>query len=227
LYESRLAEIFVPSCGHTTEIIDDSVQFALVGRGPLKGYSAAGSGGSQVLRERAAVLGILLIGLVMGVSPCASTLWELVLYLTDFLQAPNPFQSGGASSLHRGTASYTSSSSSDGFTHRLREPGTIAPRSSTGPAVVGTSTSSSSSTGWPRPCEQVRQPGHKAKRWEPHSTQQVLNSICLLQLRVTKSKLSREVAKNLCLMASIETANILTAEQVGARELVKWEIHPD
>jgi hypothetical protein len=48
---------------------------------------------------------------------------------------------------------------------------------------------------------------------------------------VTKNKLTREVAKNLCLMASIDQlykkANILTAEQVGARELVKWEIHPD
>jgi hypothetical protein len=204
LDESSLAEIFVPSCGHTIEIIDDSVQFACVGRGPLKGYSAAGSGGSQGIRERAAVLGILLIGLVMGVSLGAPTLREHVLHLTDFMQAPKPFQSGGASSSPRGTASYTTSSSGGGFTHRLREPGTIAPSSSTGPAVVGTSTISSSSTCWPRSWEQVRQPGHQAKRWEPYSTRQFLHSNGLRLLRVTKKMLTREVAKNLFLMASIE-----------------------
>jgi hypothetical protein len=114
LYGSSLDEIFVPSCCHNTMNIDDSVQFALVGRGLLKRYSAVGSGGSLVLRERAAALGIMLIGLVMGVSLGASTLRQLGNHLTAFMQAPKPVQSGGAGSPPRGTASYTSSSSSGG-----------------------------------------------------------------------------------------------------------------
>ena len=46
MYENSLDEIFVPSCGYDTMIIDDSVQFTLVGCGLLKGFLAAGSGGS-------------------------------------------------------------------------------------------------------------------------------------------------------------------------------------
>jgi hypothetical protein len=104
LFENSLDEIFVPSCGHNAVNIDDPVQFALVGRGLLTGFSAAGSGGSQIIRERAATLGILLNGFVMGLLLSASTLQELGHHLTAYMQAPKRVQSGRVWSPPRGTA---------------------------------------------------------------------------------------------------------------------------
>ena len=104
MYENSLDEIFVPSCGYDTMIIDDSVQFTLVGCGLLKGFLAAGSGGSQVIRERAATLGILLNGFAMDVLLSASTLRELGHHLPAFMQAPKRVETGGAWSPPRGTA---------------------------------------------------------------------------------------------------------------------------
>jgi hypothetical protein len=131
LFENSLDEIFVPSCGHNAVNIDDPVQFALVGRGLLTGFSAAGSGGSQIIRERAATLGILLNGFVMGLLLSASTLQELGHHLTAYMQAPKRVQSGRVCSPPRGTASYTSSSSSGCFTHQAQSP-----RVPRGPAVA-------------------------------------------------------------------------------------------
>jgi hypothetical protein len=87
MYEHSLDEIFVPSYCHNTVTIDNSIQCSLVGRCVFTGFSAAGTGGSQDLRERAATFGILPTGFAMGLLENASILAELGHHLTVFIEA--------------------------------------------------------------------------------------------------------------------------------------------
>jgi hypothetical protein len=221
MYVHSLDEIFVPSCCHQTVTIDNSIQCALVRRGVLTGFSAAGSGGSQVIQQRAATLGILLNGFVLGLLQNASILAELGDHFTVFIEASKCLDSGGDLSTPRGTGAYVSSGRSSCSTHRFREPHTIAPSSkkasgsSTGPAVLrGRSHSSSSihqprepglpasySVDPPRHLELVRRLGPKKEDWDGLRLLQDFHTMCMTLLREKKERLQFLEVKNMELTA--------------------------
>jgi hypothetical protein len=222
LYKHSLDEIFVPSPCHNIVTNDNSLQFALVGHGSLAGYSAAGSGESKVVRERAATLGILLSGFVRGLVKNASILEELGRGFTVFLEASKCVESDGVLSTRRGREASISSDTSRCSTHGLfLEPGTItlssskrASSRSIGPALVAASSNSSSSIhqlkdpGLPasisvfrrRGRPRTQQLGHQLGYLDVYSTLQDFHTICMLQLRETKERLVLQEEKHVHLM---------------------------
>jgi hypothetical protein len=224
MYEHRLDEIFVLPQSHNSVTNDNSIQLALVGHGLLAGFSAAGSGESKVIRQRAATLGILLNGFVKGLIEKAPILEELGHHLTAFLEVSACVESDGVLSTHRGTGASISSDKSRCSTHRLLpEPGTITPSykrasaSSIGPAVVAGGSSSSSRIHQPqepglpasisvfrrrgRPSSQ--QPGRQWEYWDLFSTLQDFHTICMIQLRETKERLAFQEDKHIELIAKL------------------------
>jgi hypothetical protein len=191
MYERCLDEILVPSPCHNIVTNDNSIQFARVEHGLLAGFSAAGSGESKVIRERAATLGILLKGFVRGLLKNASILEELGHDLTVFLEASACVESDGDLSTPRhteasisGPAVVAPSSSGRSSIHQPQHPGV--------PASINVYRR----RGRPRSQQLEPQFGY----WEIWSTLQDFHTICMMQLRETKERLQLQEEKHIELM---------------------------